>query len=108
MIDQRGRYWAEYDAIVPLIGRGGVTVPVLPLARYVLEDHDGYPIECPLCGRVDRWRMEREPGGALPRGFVCAHRVSTPAGEPVRRVAAVARDQVGGYLDLNRLHPSAA
>jgi hypothetical protein len=108
MLDQLDRHWAEDDAAVTLIGRGGATMPVLPVAHYVLEDHDGYPIACPLCGRVDRWHMEREPGGVMPRGFVCAHLVRTQGGDPVRRVASVANNQIGGYLDLNRLVPTAA
>jgi hypothetical protein len=86
--------WATHAAHLP--------VP----ARFILEDHDGYPIECPLCGRVDRWRMERSPLNE-PRGFECAHLADGPEGW-VRRFAAVSINQVGGYLDLATLIPTAA
>jgi hypothetical protein len=75
-------------------------------AHFILEDHDGYPIECPLCGRVDRWQMERSPLDESPLGFQCAHLADGPEGW-VRRYAMVSINQVGGYLDLATLIPAA-
>lgn len=112
MIDQLEARWAALDEMAA--ARGGMIAPVLPLApmrvagRYLLEDHDGYPIECPICGRVDRWRMERDPLGHEPRAFTCTHVTPATDGGIVRRTASVSGEQVGGYLDPASLAPSAA
>lgn len=83
-----------------------VTAPAA-VTRFILEDHAGYPIECPLCGQVDRWRMERHDHDGGPRGFQCVHLADSPDGW-VRRIASVTIDQVGGYLDPATLIPTAA
>jgi hypothetical protein len=62
--------------------RGASLPPVIPRrivpaapesARYLLEDSHGAPIECPICGAIDRWRTEVMPRGQQRRGFVCRH-----------------------------------
>lgn len=81
-------------------------LPTAPAARYLLEDQAGYPIECPLCGGLDHWQVRYDETEHQPRAFVCAHTVATNDGL-ARRTASVSIDQVGGYLDLASLVPSA-
>ena len=115
MLDQMNPRWAELDTMPTLAALGGAAAPALHLAltapgpaHYALEDHDGYPIECPLCGEADRWRLERDLQRRQPRAFVCIHIVPTADGGIVRRVASVRADQVGGSLDLTTLITPAA
>lgn len=70
--------------------------------RFILEDRFGYPIECPLCDQVDRWRFQ--PAGAhTSDAFVCSHLAETASGLVIRRAATIAVDQVGRFLDLDDL-----
>jgi hypothetical protein len=87
----------------------GASLVRLPAAgHFVLEDHAGYPIDCPLCGRADGWLMEREPGSTVPRAFACRHVVPDDRGGRARLNASVSADQVGGYLDPLTLLSTAA
>jgi hypothetical protein len=81
--------------------------PLIP-AFFVLEDPAGYPIECPLCGQVDRWRWQGEREALAPRAFTCSHLAEAHDGAIIRRVAVIAIEQVGRYLDLTTLVPDVA
>lgn len=87
-----------------LVPTGGVD----QIAHFVLEDHDGAPIECPLCRQVDRWLPECEPTRTTPQAFVCRHMVETDDGFRRRRTARVGIEHVGGFLNLSSLLTSAA
>jgi hypothetical protein len=115
MLDQMNPRRVDLDTMPTLAALGGVAAPALHLAltapgpaHFALEDHDGYPIECPLCGEADRWRLERDLERRRPRAFVCIHIAPAEDGGIVRRVASVSADQVGGYLDLTTLIAPAA
>lgn len=81
---------------------------VAPGARYVLEDTAGFPIECPLCGAVDRWRAEADEMRGQTPAFACRHPREVRADGVTYLVAVVHADQVGGALDLASLVPAAA
>jgi hypothetical protein len=74
--------------------------PVVIDDHYLLEDHDGLPIACPLCGQVDRWHARHEATSDEPSAFTCAHTVRIGAAGLTRRVATVGIEQVGDYLPL--------
>ncbi|MCC6625991.1 MAG: hypothetical protein IT340_01190 [Chloroflexi bacterium] len=102
VMDQR---WTDQNRPTSM---GASLVRLPETGRFVLEDHAGYPIDCPLCGRADGWRMEREPGSTVPRAFACRHVVPDAHGGRARLSAAVSADQVGGYLDPLALLSTAA
>jgi hypothetical protein len=115
MLDQLNAHWAKHDLTATPAAYGGVAAPALHLAltapgpaHFALEDRAGFPIDCPICGQADRWRMEREPARRQPRAFVCIHIDPAEDGGIVRRAASVGADQVGGYLDLTTLIAPAA
>ena len=102
VLDQRSTGQNRHDAF------GEPDLPLPAAGCLVLEDHAGYPIECPLCGRADAWRIEREPASSHTGAFVCRHAVPDGHGGQVRLRAVVRADEVGGYLDPVTLLSAAA
>jgi predicted RNA-binding Zn-ribbon protein involved in translation (DUF1610 family) len=101
-------YDQEWATIRPTGQQSWLYLSPMTSARFVLEDHAGYPIECPICGRVDLWRMQRAAGTDTPRAFVCSHSRADGHGGISRWTASVAAEQVGGYLDPATLLSTAA
>lgn len=102
VMDQR---WTDPNRPI-FIGASLVRLP--ETGRFVLEDHAGYPIDCPLCGRADGWCMEHKPGSVQPHVFACRHVIPDAHGGRTRLSAVVSADQVGGYLDPLALLSTAA
>jgi hypothetical protein len=105
MQDVLDQQWTGLDRHTAL---GEPLIPLPAADRLVLEDHAGYPIECPLCGQADAWRIERESASSQPRAFVCQHAVPDGQGGQLRLRAVVRADEVGGYLDPLTLVSAAA